>query len=158
MSGLMSAGEGMPVMLEVGWPLCWDMGLPDVSMLIGFSMESVTQKYHTMKGNEWCFRPRFCTVRLYWAGDNLGECNEFCYGPCQQSSVLPLHHGCAYITQWMNVHKWINGVLGWKWKWNDWCFRPRCCFRLEFSLHCKTILGWGQPGLMRWIFGRLYWS
>ena len=23
--------------------------------------------------NKWCFRPRFCTVRLYWAGDNLGE-------------------------------------------------------------------------------------
>ena len=23
--------------------------------------------------NDWCFRPRFCTVRLYWAGDNLGE-------------------------------------------------------------------------------------
>ena len=22
--------------------------------------------------HEWCFRPRFCTVRLYWAGDNLG--------------------------------------------------------------------------------------
>ena len=22
--------------------------------------------------NEWCFRPRFCTGRLHWAGDNLG--------------------------------------------------------------------------------------
>ena len=22
--------------------------------------------------NEWCFRPQCCTVRLYWAGDNLG--------------------------------------------------------------------------------------
>ena len=21
---------------------------------------------------EWCFRPRFCTVKLYWAGANLG--------------------------------------------------------------------------------------
>ena len=21
--------------------------------------------------NDWCFRPRFCTIRLYWAGDNL---------------------------------------------------------------------------------------
>ena len=29
-------------------------------------------------------------------------------------------------------------------KWNDWCFRPRFC-------NCKAILGWGQPGLMRWI-------
>ena len=25
-----------------------------------------------MKWNEWCFRPRFCTVRIYWAGD-VGE-------------------------------------------------------------------------------------
>ena len=22
--------------------------------------------------NEWCSRPQICTVRLYWAGDNLG--------------------------------------------------------------------------------------
>ena len=28
--------------------------------------------YH-MKWNECCFRPRFCIVRLYWVGDNLGE-------------------------------------------------------------------------------------
>ena len=21
--------------------------------------------------DDWCFRPRFCTVRVYWAGDNL---------------------------------------------------------------------------------------
>ena len=24
------------------------------------------------KSNDWCFKPRICTVRLYWAGDNLG--------------------------------------------------------------------------------------
>ena len=23
------------------------------------------------KMHEWCFRPLFCTARLYWAGDNL---------------------------------------------------------------------------------------
>ena len=22
--------------------------------------------------NEWCFRPQFYTLRLYWVGDNLG--------------------------------------------------------------------------------------
>ena len=26
-------------------------------------------KHYTLE-NEWCFRQRFCTVRLYWAGDN----------------------------------------------------------------------------------------
>ena len=35
-----------------------------------------------MKRNGWCFRPPFSTVRLYWAGVNLGEWDEFCYGSC----------------------------------------------------------------------------
>ena len=26
--------------------------------------------------NDWCFRPQFCTVRLYWSGYNLGWWNE----------------------------------------------------------------------------------
>ena len=30
------------------------------------------------KWNYWRFRPRFCTVRLNCAGDNLGEWDEFC--------------------------------------------------------------------------------
>ena len=29
--------------------------------------------------NELCFRPRFCTVKLYWAGEKIGEWDEFCY-------------------------------------------------------------------------------
>ena len=31
------------------------------------------------KKSDWCLRPWFCTVRLYWAWDNLGEWDEFCY-------------------------------------------------------------------------------
>ena len=27
----------------------------------------------SMKWNDRCFRPWFCTVRLYWAGDNMGK-------------------------------------------------------------------------------------
>ena len=34
-----------------------------------------------MRWNEWCLRPRFCTVRLYWSGDNLG-CDEYWYESC----------------------------------------------------------------------------
>ena len=30
--------------------------------------------------NEWCLRPRLCTVRLNWAGDKLGD--ELCYKSC----------------------------------------------------------------------------
>ena len=26
----------------------------------------------TEEKKDWCFRPRFCTVRLYWAGDYMG--------------------------------------------------------------------------------------
>ena len=60
--------------------------------------------------NEWCFRPRFCTVRLYWTGDNLGWWDEFydeSYPWCksiarpvdQQSSSLPLCYGCPPSTR-----------------------------------------------------------
>ena len=29
--------------------------------------------------DDWCFRPRFCNVRLYWVGDNLGACSSVVY-------------------------------------------------------------------------------
>ena len=32
--------------------------------------------------NEWHFSPQFCTVKLYWAGDNLGKWDEFCDESC----------------------------------------------------------------------------
>ena len=35
-----------------------------------------------MKWNDWCFRPWFCTARLYWAAAILGEWDEFCYEYC----------------------------------------------------------------------------
>ena len=31
---------------------------------------------------KWCSRPRFCTVRLNWAGGYLGLCDVFCYELC----------------------------------------------------------------------------
>ena len=32
---------------------------------------------HKLQWFDWCFRPRFCIVRLYWAGDNLGRMEMF---------------------------------------------------------------------------------
>ena len=32
--------------------------------------------------NEWCFRPRFYTTRLYWVGDNLSKLDEIYYESC----------------------------------------------------------------------------
>ena len=36
-----------------------------------------TQLIYISKPNDWCFRPWFCTVWLYWARDNMGEWDEF---------------------------------------------------------------------------------
>ena len=33
------------------------------------------QNYSYGNGNEWWFRSRYCTVRLYWGGDKLGKCS-----------------------------------------------------------------------------------
>ena len=45
-----------------------------------YGTRTATDEYG--KWNHWCYRPRFCTVMLYWAGDNLGERDEFCYESC----------------------------------------------------------------------------
>ena len=65
-----------------------------------------------MKWNDWVFRPRFCTVRLCWAEDNLGEWDDFFYmnhanrarsiaGPVGQQSIAPpLYHGWIHCRWW----------------------------------------------------------
>ena len=69
-------------------------------------------KHQQMKWNDWCFRLRFCTVRLYWAEDNLGWWDEFCYAlyahgawsiarPVDhQSNALPVCYGRPLINKW----------------------------------------------------------
>ena len=47
--------------------------------------------------NDWCFRPRFYTVRLYWAGDNLGEWDESCYESCPWCRID--HSTCWPVVQ-----------------------------------------------------------
>ena len=54
------------------------------------------------KWNETCFRPRFCIVRLYWTGDNLGSWDEFfhaSYPLCKiiaQPVGLAVQHAATY--------------------------------------------------------------
>ena len=47
----------------------------------------------------WCFRQWFCTARLYWAGNNLGEWDEFCYVAQDRSLDMlassPAHYHCT---------------------------------------------------------------
>ena len=81
--------------------------------------------------NYGCFRPRCCTVRLYWAGDNLGKWDELWYNHAPgarsitwpvnlQSIMLPLCYECPFSVK-------INWMVF-----------------LTTMLHCKTILGLGQ--------------
>ena len=59
--------------------------------------------------NDWCYRPRFCTVRLYWAGDNLGEWDWLRIMPLVQDQPLnpltssPYYHCTtdAPFTEWV---------------------------------------------------------
>ena len=52
---------------QLRWILLWIMPLVQDGSL--YLLASSTARYHctVKKWNEWCFRPRFCTVRLYWA-------------------------------------------------------------------------------------------
>ena len=50
---------------------------------IQIGVEWLTSTWKHM--NDWCLRPRFCTVKAILAGDNLGEFDEFCYEPCPWS-------------------------------------------------------------------------
>ena len=66
--------------------------------------------------NEWCFRPRFCTVSLHWAGDNLGKW-FFLYESClwrgiDLSSALLLYYVCplsdgklCHLLQTLKYHR-----------------------------------------------------
>ena len=54
---------------------------------------------------------------------NMRNCTEV---QCYKLHSAQLWFGCA-------LHKW-----------NDWVFQATI-------LHCKAILGWGQPGLMSWV-------
>ena len=46
----------------------------------------------------WYFRPRFCTIRLYWAGATWANEMNFVMNYAQQSSMLPLCYGCPLDT------------------------------------------------------------
>ena len=51
--------------------------------------------------DEWCFRPWFCTVRLYWVQYNLGKWDEFYYESCPW-------HRITHSTCWPAVQHTIT--------------------------------------------------
>ena len=61
---------------------------------------------------ECCFRPRFCTVRLYRAGDNLGQWDKFVmnHAPGAGSIAQPVlvYHMC-----YRSIYMLIKSLKGW---------------------------------------------
>ena len=101
---------GEPVVLVPGQAFL--LTIRTVSTCSMFTMCSLTSfnifRWYAGKGNEYCFRPQFCTVRLHWTGVNLGKWDEFVINhdpgagliarPVdQQSCTLPLYHGCTLM-------------------------------------------------------------
>ena len=102
--------------------------------------------------NDWCFRPQFCTARLYLEGVNLGKWDEVQYESCpwsridrpvkQQSSVLPLYHGCPPFPSLYRTFHFLTLICStrgrWKRRSNVWLVRERTLGWWR-SLHIVTM-------------------
>ena len=64
----------------------------------------ITDLINEMKWNKWCFRPRFCTVRLNWAADNMG--NEMNFVDLTNTCYIEVQSICYKIL--MGWDKGIN--------------------------------------------------
>ena len=51
-----------------------------------------------------CFRPQFCTVRPYWAGENLSQWDEFCYESCPWYRIRPARYHCATVAPYLGYN------------------------------------------------------
>ena len=71
-----------------------------------------SERKERQRMHEWCFRPRFCTVKAVYTGPVTTWANEMNFvmnlvpgagsivRPVdQQSSILPLYHGCPPVRQ-----------------------------------------------------------
>ena len=67
------------------------------------------------KWYDGCFKPRCCTVRLYWAKDNLGYRDEFWYESCPRFRMdhLTCWPAVQRTTSVPRLHSKINGRRGW---------------------------------------------
>ena len=67
-------------------------------------------QYAYVEWNDWCFRPRFCIVRLYSAWENLGVWVEFCYESCpwcriDRSTCWPAVRCTSTVPRTHTVHR-----------------------------------------------------
>ena len=59
---------------SVSWHLPWHPSTAYTYRALCADAMAVRLLHWSLAGmNEWCFRPRFCTVRLYWARDSMGS-------------------------------------------------------------------------------------
>ena len=77
--------------------------------------------FHMWWMNKWCFRPQFCTVRLYWAGENLGL-KDVCFlvwiMPQVQGQSLdvltcsqPLYHDYTFLSTRRAIDPASGGMI-----------------------------------------------
>ena len=83
------------------------------------------EKFYERKWiNDWCFRPWFCAVRLYWAGHNLSyNKNEWMIGV--------LGHDFALLRLY-----WAGDNLG---KWDEFCYES-CPWHCLWFKTCTCYL------------------
>ena len=97
-----------------------------------------TLREHLHISNECCFKPRFCTLRLHWAGDDNICKQPICKQPiseqpvCEQPAYIPspqVHHAYVYIVNLLprgqTLNKQTNRKTVWlvttNWR-TDWLF------------------------------------
>ena len=63
--------------------------------------------------NCWCFRPRFCTVRLYWVRNNLSEWDEFLQLQIHiwlkcivRVNIIPMGYCSSLQRPFFNIYIW----------------------------------------------------
>ena len=96
------------------WPSLW--------LSSGESSTDKISGFVSNKRNHWCFRPRLCIVRLYWAEttwanemnfllDHAPGAGSIARPVDKQSNTLPLSYGRPLLVL-RDYESWMDGVSG----------------------------------------------
>ena len=83
--------------------------LYQIHQLIGYIFLLELGYWKRLFSNDWCFKPRFCTVRLHWAHamnfvmNHAPGAGSMARPVDQQSSALPLRYRCPPQTEQYSV-------------------------------------------------------
>ena len=99
------------------WMDGWMDGWMDERLSDAIGLNPALWLHQRRRQNEWCFRPQFCSVKLYWAGNNLGEWDEFCYESCPwrkqlvEISEMSTAKPCTILTCESVTVEWLTPLL-----------------------------------------------